>query len=122
MVGCISRGLLGPGCGTVGPLCDGLFGRDDPPGLVCAKIDCVPKPKLADSSAAVTRCFFLFTLISSLQRLPKNLRAVGQAVINAIDMPAEKNPCLTSKMGKTLELGGYRAVRFEMSDKKSLAV
>jgi len=32
------------------------------------------------------------------------------------------NPCFTSKMGKTLELGGYRAVRFEMSVRNALAV
>src|SRR5262245_14193334 len=121
MVGCISRGLLGPGCGTVGPLCDGLLGRADPPGLVCANIDGVPKPTLADSSAAVTRCFFLFILISSLATKKSSRRWSGGYQRNRY-ASGKINPCLTSKMGKTLELGEYRAVRLEMSDKNALAV
>src|SRR4030095_13219220 len=105
MGGCVSRGLLGPGCGTVGPLCDGLLGRGDPPGLVCANIDCAPKPTLADSSAAVTRCFFLLILISSLQRLPKKSSRRWSGVKRNRCASGKITPCLTSKMGKTLELG-----------------
>jgi hypothetical protein len=43
--------------GAIGPL--GFVGPVDPPGVVCASSELVPKPMLADSIAAVT-IFFLF--------------------------------------------------------------
>jgi len=52
IVGCVSRGI-----GAIGPL--GFVGPVDPPGVVCARSEFVPKPMLADNTAAV-RVFFLF--------------------------------------------------------------
>ena len=64
----------------------------------------------------------LAAVFSSRVPVRKNFAALVRRLQTQSICQRKINPCFTSKMGKTLELGGYRAVRFEMSVRNALAV